>query len=163
MTCLAWQWQIYSIMAQSLNQVLLHLVFSTKDRAGYLDKPVKPLTHAYLAEIARNTGCECLRAGGMADHVHLAITLSRTITIADLVEELKKASSKWIKTKGSAYAGFAWQRGYGVFSVNPNQAKALVKYIDDQEEHHRTRTFQEEYRMFLKKYAVSYDERYVWD
>ena len=93
----------------------------------------------------------------------LAIRLSRTITIAALVEELKTSSSKWVKTQSPALAAFSWQRGYGCFSVGPSDLDALKAYIDDQENHHRTRTFQEEFRMFLKKYGVEYNEAYVWD
>jgi REP element-mobilizing transposase RayT len=119
--------------------------------------------HAYLATVARNLGCECFRAGGVADHVHLAVRLSRSVTIAALVEELKTASSKWVKTQHAALRNFAWQRGYGCFSVAPGDLENLVAYIDNQQEHHRTRTFQEEYVALLKKYGIQFDERYVWD
>jgi REP element-mobilizing transposase RayT len=97
------------------------------------------------------------------DHVHLAIQFSRMITIAALVEELKRASSKWAKTQDPALLDFAWQRGYGVFSVSPANYEALLAYIDNQEEHHRKRTFQEEYRAFLAEYRVAFYERYVWE
>ena len=150
-------------MPQSLDKVLLHLVFSTKDRFPCLGASVRPALHAYLATVSRNAGCECPRAGGVADHVHLAIQFPRTMTIAALVEELKTASSKWLKTQAPELSGFGWQRGYGVFSVGPSDLDALLAYIDRQEEHHRTRTFQEEYRAFLAKYRVEYDERYAWD
>lgn len=150
-------------MPQSLALVIVHLVFSTKDRQPLLGASVRPALHAYLATVARNAGCECYRVGGVADHVHLAIRFSRTLTIADLVEELKTSSSKWLKTQSSDLAGFSWQRGYGVFSVGPSDLDALRAYIDNQEEHHRTRTFQEEYRAFLTKYGIEFDERYVWD
>ena len=96
-------------------------------------------------------------------HVHLAIRLSRTLTIADLVENLKTSSSKWLKTQSADLAAFSWQRGYGCFSVGPADLDSLCAYIDKQEEHHRARTFQEEFRMFLKKYGVAYDEAYLWD
>jgi putative transposase len=111
---------------------------------------------------ARNLGCECFRVGGVADHVHLAIRISRTITIAQLVEELKTSSSKWLKTQSTALAAFAWQGGYGAFSIGPASLEALKRYIDTQEEHHWKRTFQQEYRRFLEPYGVDYDERYVW-
>lgn len=150
-------------MPQSLDHVLIHLVFSTKDREPYLGAAIRTPLHAYLASVARNAGCECPRVGGVSDHVHLAIYLSRTITIASLVEELKTTSSKWLKEQDMRLSGFAWQRGYGVFSVGPMDLGALVEYIDHQEEHHRTRSFQEEYRAFLTKYGVKFDERYVWD
>jgi REP element-mobilizing transposase RayT len=150
-------------MPQSLSLVIVHLTFSTKDRAACLDSVVRPSLHAYLATVSRNFGCECFRTGGVADHVHLAVRLSRTVTIAALVEELKTASSKWLKTQQAPLRGFAWQRGYGAFSVAPADLSKLVTYIDSQEEHHRTRSFQEEYRALLKKYGVEFDERYVWD
>ena len=150
-------------MPQSLANVLLHLIFSTKNRTACLDADVRPGLHAYLATVARNADCKCPRVGGTVDHVHLAIRFSRTITIAKLVEELKTSSTKWLKTQSPKLARFAWQRGYGAFSVGPADIDALLAYIDTQEEHHRTRTFQEEYRTFLKKYGVEYDERYVWD
>jgi hypothetical protein len=95
--------------------------------------------------------------------VHLAIRLSRTITIAQLVETLKTSSSKWVKTQAAPLGGFSWQRGYGCFSVGPTDVAALCRYIDGQEEHHRTRTFQEEFRALLVKYGVEFDEAYVWD
>lgn len=150
-------------MPQSLSFLLVHVVFSTKDRAPVLDASVRPALHAYLATVARNADCECYRVGGVADHVHLAIRLARTVTTAKLVEELKTSSSKWLKTQSPTLATFAWQRGYGAFSAGPSDLDVLRHYIDIQEEHHRTRTFQEEYRSFLKKYGVEYDEAYVWD
>ena len=150
-------------MPQSLALVIVHLVFSTKDRHPLIGPSVGPALHAYLATVARNAGCECFRVGGVADHVHLAVRFSRTITVADLVEELKTSSSKWVKTQSPGLAVFSWQRGYGAFSVGPSDLDALRSYIDGQEEHHRTRTYQDEYRAFLTKYAVEFDERYVWD
>ena len=150
-------------MPQSLSLVIIHVIFSTKDRCPLLDDVTRPKLHAYLATVTRNVDCECYRAGGMADHVHLAIRLARTITIADLMEELKVSSSKWMKTQSPALGGFAWQRGYGCFSIGPSDLNALESFICDQEQHHRQRTFQDEFRMFLKKYGVKYDEAYVWD
>ena len=150
-------------MPQSLSYLLTHTVFSTKDRAPALDPVVRPALHAYLATVARNVDCECFRVGGVADHVHIAVRFSRTITMAQLIEALKTSSSKWLKTQSPALAAFAWQRGYGAFSVGPSDLNALLHYIDTQEEHHRTRTFQDEYRAFLTKYGIEYDERYVWD
>jgi putative transposase len=150
-------------MPQSLAHIVVHLVFSTKERQPMLAPAVRPSLHAYLATVSRNAGCECYRVGGVADHVHLALVLSRTLTIAAMVEELKTSSSKWLKAQSPALAAFAWQRGYGVFSVGAADLAALVAYIDGQEEHHRTRSFQEEYRAFLTQHNVTYDERYVWD
>jgi putative transposase len=150
-------------MPQSLSFILIHLIFSTKDRAPILEPSVRPDLHAYLATVSRDLDCECYRVGGVADHVHLALRLSRTVTVAKVVEELKTSSSRWLKTEARELAEFAWQRGYGAFSVSPSHLEALLTYIDSQEEHHRERSFQDEYRAFLKKYGISYDERYVWD
>ena len=144
-------------MPQSLSFILIHIVFSTRDRAPLLDPTIRPDLHAYLATVARDADCECYRVGGVADRVHLAIRLSRTVTMAQLVEKLKTSSSKWLKTQ---IAEFAWQRGYGTFSVSPSDLGALRTYIDTQQEHHKTRTFQE-YRAFLQRYGVEYDERYI--
>ena len=150
-------------MPQSLSLVVIHIIFSTKGRRVLLDTDTRPKLHGYLATVARNAGCECYRAGGTGDHAHLAIRLSRTLTIANLVETLKTSSSQWVKIQSPNLADFSWQRGYGCFSVGPSDLESLCNYIDKQEEHHAMRTFQDELRMFLKKYAVTYDEAYVWD
>jgi REP element-mobilizing transposase RayT len=155
--------ETFNAMPQSLSFLLVHIVFSTKDREPVLSAAVRPALHGYLATVARGTDCECYRVGGVADHVHLAIRLARTLTTAKLVEELKTSSSKWLKNQSPTLAGFAWQRGYGAFSASPSDLEVLRHYIDHQEEHHRTKTFQDEYRAFLVKYGIEYDERYVWD
>lgn len=150
-------------MPQSLSLTLVHLVFSTKDRMPLLTPDIRPDLYAYLATIARHDDGECYRVGGVEDHVHLAVRLSRTISIADLVSQLKSASSKWLKEQSPALAKFSWQRGYGAFSIGPKDLETVTTYIDGQEEHHRTRTFQDEYRQFLRQYRIEFDERYVWD
>lgn len=150
-------------MPLSLAFVLVHVIFSTKERRTVLDGSVRPDLYAYLATITRNAGCECYRVGGVADHVHLAIRLSRTANIAKLVAELKASSSKWLKTQSPTLAKFAWQRGYGAFSVGPADLKALVQYMAAQETHHRKHSFQDEFRAFLKKYGIEWDERYLWN
>ncbi len=150
-------------MPQSLSSILLHLVFSTKDRTPWLDADIREKTHAFLAGTVRQCGCEAYRVGGVADHVHLAIRLSRTLSVADLVKEIKTASSKWIKEQSPARHDFSWQHGYGVFSLGMSQKQTLLNYIDHQEEHHRTQSFQEEYRNFLSRYGIDFDERYLWD
>ena len=150
-------------MPQSLSAVFVHMVFSTKDHEPILGETFRSNLHAYIATVARNLDCECYRVGGVADHIHLLIRLSRTITLASLVEKLKTSSSKWIKTQAFALTGFSWQRGYGVFSISPADLDDLYHYIDSQNEHHRIHSFQEEYRTFLAKYQIEYDERYVWD
>ena len=150
-------------MPQSLDNILIHLVFSTKGRIPWLDLSIASELHAYLASLVRNAGCECPRIGGVADHVHLAVRLSRTISIAALVMQLKALSSKWLKGQSPRLSNFAWQRGYAAFSVGPADLAALSAYLDNQQEHHKTRNFQDEYRALLTKCGIPYDERYIWD
>jgi len=150
-------------MPQSLSKVILHIVFSTKNREPWLKSNVRPRVHAYLATVCRDLGAELVRVGGVPDHVHIVTTLPRTVSQAQLVEQIKKASSKWIKALDARYRGFFWQRGYGAFSVSPSQLDAVLQYVEAQREHHRTRTFQEEYRELLHRHGVDFDERYVWD
>jgi putative transposase len=150
-------------MPQSLSKVIVHIIFSTKDREPWLDSDVRTRVHAYLATICRDLGAQLVHVGGAADHVHIVTTLPRTLSQAQLIEEIKKTPSKWIKTVDTRYRGFTWQRGYGAFSVSPSQLESVRRYIDGQQEHHRTRTFQDEYRALLRKHGVDFDERYVWD
>jgi REP-associated tyrosine transposase len=154
---------IIRAMPQSLSKVIVHIIFSTKDREPWLGSDIRPRMHAYLATICRDLGAELVRVGGVADHVHIVTTLPRTVSQAQLIEEIKKASSKWIKTLDARYRGFFWQRGYGAFSVSPSQLDTVVQYVEAQQEHHRTRTFQEEYRELLRRHGVDFDERNVWD
>jgi len=150
-------------MAQSLSKVLLHIIFSTKNREPWLDSNVRPRMHAYLATICRDAGADFVLVGGVSDHVHIVTTLARTLSQAQLIEEIKKASSKWVKALDARYRGFFWQRGYAAFSVSPSQLDSVLEYVNKQQEHHRTRTFQEEYRELLRKHGVDFDERFVWD
>ena len=150
-------------MPQSLANVLLHIIFSTKERAPLISPEIQDDLHAYLAQACKTCGCPALQVGGTQDHVHIACSLSRTITISKLIEEIKKSSSKWIKARDHNFGHFAWQTGYGVFSVGQSSLPELTRYIAQQQEHHAARTFQEELRAFLKKYRVEYDEQYVWD
>ena len=150
-------------MPQSLSRVIIHLIFSTKDRQPWIDPEVRPRMHAYLATVCRDLGGEVHRVGGMADHVHIVTTLPRTISQAELVEKAKTSSSAWIKTLGNTNAEFHWQRGYGAFSVSASQLEEVVRYVENQDEHHRTRTFQQEFREVLRKHNLPFDERYVWD
>lgn len=148
---------------QSLSNVLLHIIFSTKDREPWLDSKVRSRMHAYLANICRDLGATFVHVGGVSDDVHVVTTLPRTVSSAELIEKTKKTSSKWIKEIGPRYRGFFWQRGYGAFSVSTSRLQAVLKCVDTQEKHHRTGTFQEEYRALLRKHRVDFDERYVWD
>ena len=148
-------------MPQSLSKILVHLIFSTKHREPTITDELRPRLHAYLIGILNNLECPSLQTGGTADHVHILFALGRTTTVSDVVEAVKKSSSKWMKTQGVPQ--FAWQAGYGAFSVGESQAPTVVRYIQRQEEHHRRVPFQDEFRRFLEKYRVVYDERYVWD
>ncbi len=150
-------------MGQSLVKNYVHLIFSTKNRKPLIHPPVEAELHRYLGGICNTLECQVIKIGGYTDHVHILCLLSKKIALAKLLEELKSNSSKWMKTKGDAYAHFYWQDGYGAFSVNPSKTDVVVKYIANQHEHHNKKTFQEEYRTFLKKYNVAYDERYVWE
>jgi REP element-mobilizing transposase RayT len=151
-------------MPQSLAQIYLHIVFSTKDRRPLLQDPViRDEMHKYLGGICNGLDCPVLRVGGVEDHVHILCRFGRTVSIAELIKELKRASSIWVKTKGATYDDFHWQGGYGVFSVSPAHVEAVREYIANQEQHHRKVTFQEEFRRLLAKYGLEYDERYVWD
>ncbi len=151
-------------MPQSSAKVYLHVVFSTKNRAPFLtDKSLRRETHAYLAGACRKVGAPSLIVGGVEDHIHILCYMSRTMTMANFIAEIKRESSKWIKTKDSTLADFHWQGGYGIFSLSPSHLDDLRRYIENQEEHHRRESFQDEYRRLLKKYDIEYDERYVWD
>src|SRR5437667_8236897 len=150
-------------MSQSLAKNLLHLVFSTKHREPYLSASRRPAIHAYLAGIFREWESPALRIGGVDDHVHILFQLHKTLALSKIVEEVKKGSSKWIKTQAQELSSFYWQNGYGAFSVSQSNVEAVIHYIDHQEDHHRRVTFQEEFREFLRRHEIEYDERYVWD
>jgi REP element-mobilizing transposase RayT len=149
-------------MPQSLSKVLVHLIFSTKHREPSISPEIRPRLHAYIVGILNNLKSPSLQTGGVTDHVHSLFALSRSISQADLVEEVKKSSSKWMKAEGGV-PGFSWQAGYGAFSIGESQADTVIRYIQNQEEHHRKVTFQDEFRKFLERYKVEYDERYMWD
>ena len=150
-------------MPQSLSSVLVHLIFSTKNRWPFIKSKIEKELHPYMASIFRALKSPSLTIGGYDDHVHILFSLARTINIAELVEEVKTDSSKWIKTKGEQLKNFYWQDGYGAFSVNPNDVDIVKAYIENQKEHHSKKTFQDEYRELLKQFNITYDERYVWD
>jgi len=150
-------------MPQSLSSILVHLVFSTKSREPFITPKIETELHPYLATIFREHNSPSLIIDGTADHIHALFALGRTITVADLVEEVKTNSSKWIKTKGQEFRSFHWQKGYGAFSIGQSNVEQLKRYIRNQKQHHRHVSFEDEYRDFLKRYKVQFDERYVWD
>jgi REP element-mobilizing transposase RayT len=150
-------------MPQSLSKVYVHITFSTKYRLNLISDDIEESLYDYLGGICKGMECNPVKVGGYKNHVHILCLLSRKVTQMDLLEELKKRSSKWIKTKGSQYANFYWQNGYGIFSVNPAKIDRVIRYIEKQKEHHGKKDFKEEFREFLKENNVDYDERYVWD
>ncbi len=150
-------------MPQSLAYNYIHITFSNKNRKKIIRDDIKNELFDYLGGICSHLECNPIRVGGHKDHVHIFCLLSKKVPLITLMEELKKNSSKWIKTKSNFYKNFYWQTGYGAFSVSPKQTEIVVNYINNQEDHHKKKTFQEEYRAFLKEYGVTYDERYVWD
>lgn len=150
-------------MAQSLANILIHIIFSTKKRQPMILQEIMQELYSYMAGIARTYESQVHEIGGVEDHVHILVSLPRTLPLSKLVEDIKKGSSKWIKTKGSLYADFAWQNGYAAFSIGQSGYEDLRKYIQTQKDHHKNLSFQDEYRAFLKKYQIAYDEKYVWD
>ncbi|MBI5707229.1 MAG: IS200/IS605 family transposase [Armatimonadetes bacterium] len=148
-------------MPQSLSNILVHLVFSTKARDPALAPAIREELYPYLATVLKNLNCPVLQVGGVEDHVHILFRLSRTLTIAEVVEKVKSSSSRWLKSKG--LPSFAWQAGYGAMSLNEDGVAACVRYIQGQEEHHRKVSFQEEFRELLRIAGIEFDDRYVWD
>jgi putative transposase len=150
-------------MGQSLVQNYLHIIFSTKHRQPLIKAAIEQELQAYLGGVCNRLECQSIMVGGYVDHIHILCKLSKKIALVKLIEEVKSHSSKWVKTKGEEYSNFYWQDGYAAFSVNPSQVNIVINYIAHQHEHHQRNTFQDEFRAFLKKYRVDYDERYVWD
>ena len=151
-------------MGQSLVQIYVHIVFSTKDRVAFLeDVPFREQVHAYLAGICNRQECPTLIVGGVADHVHILCRLGKQLDISSLIREVKRDSSTWVKDERPSLGTFYWQSGYGAFSISPSHVSALTRYIRDQEQHHSRESFQDEFRRICAKYGVAIDERYVWD
>ena len=150
-------------MPQSFCQLYVHIVFSTKKREPYLGESIRPNVHAYMAGILNELGCSNILVGGFVDHVHCLCSLNKLEAPVKIIQELKQDSSKYVKTLDERLHTFSWQRGYGMFSVSPTHLDSVRSYIANQVEHHRVKSFQEEYREFLKRYDVPFDERYVWD
>lgn len=148
-------------MPQSLASLNLHIVFSTKDRLPFLaERDLREQMHAYLGGIAKNKGCQPLGIGGVEDHVHILVGLSRSITVADLIRDLKSNSSSWGK-KG--VPAFSWQSGYGAFTFGSRDLERERLYVRNQEQHHSKHSFQDEFREFLRESGLEWDEKYVWD
>jgi len=150
-------------MGQSLVQNYIHIVFSTKHLEHLIHPPFEKELHTYIGGICNKLESPALAVGGHTDHIHILSMLSKKIALIELLKQIKSSSSGWMKTKDSSLSKFYWQDGYGAFSVNPSETEVVINYIKNQHEHHRNKTFREEYRAFLKKYNVPYNEKYVWD
>jgi putative transposase len=148
---------------QSLSSIMLHIIFSTKHRARLIPAEAAADLHRYLAAICHAQGCPARQVGGTEDHVHICCSLARTQTCAGLVQELRTGSSKWMKTRAAPLTEFAWQNGYGAFSIDGERLNAVKEYIANQPKHHAGIGFQDEFRELLRRYGVAFDERYVWD
>ncbi len=149
-------------MPQSLFKILIHVVFSTKDRADLIAPEIEDELFKYFHGIVENNGAKLIIANGTTNHVHLLISFGKKVDIPELVGDLKRDSSKWIKREKNIH-NFYWQRGYGAFSIGQSQVGTTVKYIENQKAHHSQQDFKDEYRALLQKYEIDYDERYVWD
>ncbi|SRR6056297_889018 len=150
-------------MAQSLSKVYVHITFSTKGRLPLINEEIKSSLFEYIGGICKGLECYPVKVGGYNNHIHILCTLSRKITQMKLLEEIKKQSSKWVKTKGKDYSKFYWQNGYGIFSVNPSEIDVVIRYIENQVTHHQKISFKNEYKAFLKKYNVDFKEEFLWD
>jgi len=150
-------------MPQSLAKNAIHLVFSTKERRAYLNEAVRADLHAYMSTVLKNMDCPALIINSVPDHIHLLFLLHRTKALSNVVGDLKKTSSKWMKTKSTQLQFFTWQAGFGAFSVSESNIPAVRKYIQNQQEHHKKISFEDEFRTLLRKHRMEYDECYLWD
>ena len=150
-------------MPQSLTKVYVHLVFSTKNQINIINPDIENELHPYMAKLFRECDSPSIIINNTPNHIHNLFLLSRKFTISQVVEKVKKTSSKWIKTKGDHYKSFYWQNGYGAFSISQSHVDSVKKYISNQKLHHNMTSFKEEYIKLLEKYGIEYDERYVWD
>jgi putative transposase len=140
----------------------MHCVWSTKERRKLIDEELRERLWPLMGGIARHNGLKAIVIGGVDDHVHLLLSLPGNVPVSKAVQLIKGGSSKWVHDTFSTRKDFAWQEGYGAFSVSVSHLEATIAYIETQEEHHRRRTFQEEFIMFLQKHGITYDEKYVW-
>ena len=149
-------------MPHSYSNVMVHIVYSTKDRRPFITESIRPDLYAYTIGILNKIDCRTITIGGASDHIHALVRMSRMVSQAKMVEDMKRGSSRWIKTQGIHFQRFSWQNGYSIFSVSESQASRVEAYIDGQEEHHRKITFQDELRALLKKHNIPFDEKYLW-
>jgi len=149
-------------MSQSLSKLFVHIIFHIKKGSVEIDKTISKELYAYMGAIINDNNSIPILINGVTDHIHILCVMSKNIALSKLIEEIKRHSSRWIKTKGEQYKGFAWQGGYGAFSVSPSLHDKTKIYIERQETHHKKMTFKEEYLLFLKEYGINYNEQHLW-
>lgn len=149
-------------MAQSLSKIYIHLIFHIKTTRPIIREQEQERIHSYIGQLVNTTGCRVVQVGGPGDHVHILFLLSKNETISHVVEEMKRNSSRWIKSIDTHYGEFEWQGGYGAFSVSQSVVGKTLQYIRNQHEHHAKLTFRDEYIEFLELYGIEYDEKYVF-
>ena len=149
-------------MSQSLSQIYLHIIFHVKTTSPKIKDEHLDRVHSYIGQLVNATGSRALRVGGVEDHVHVVCTLSRDGMVSHLVEEVKRNSSRWIKSLDAHYTQFAWQGGYAAYSISQSVLDMAIKYVDNQREHHKKLSYRDEYIQFLKLYKVEYDEKYIF-
>ncbi|MBI1247718.1 IS200/IS605 family transposase [bacterium] len=150
-------------MPQSFASLYVHLIFSTKNRESWIADDWSMRLYEYISGTLRNKGCHLIIGGGMTDHIHLLVSMSRDVSLVDLVRDIKANASRWVHDSIVGCSSFAWQAGYAAFSVSQSAIPDVRAYIENQKEHHRTRSFQEEFIAFLQKHNVEYDPRYVFE
>jgi REP element-mobilizing transposase RayT len=150
-------------MAQTLVSLYVHIIFSTKNRVNLITSEIEPDLFAYVGGVLNNNKSKLIAANGTSDHVHLLISLSKNLGLSKLIGDIKRDSSVWIKKQDSQFQKFYWQDGYGAFSIGHSQIKTVKNYIAKQKIKHAKTDFKSEFRGFLRKYEMEYDERYVWD
>ena len=150
-------------MSQSLAKIIVHIVFSTKNRQPFITTPIAPKLFCYLTDVCVRINAPPIAIGGYRNHVHIALAIPRTQNVATVVKELKTNSSEWMKSQGPDCHLFHWQRGYAAFSLGESQIKQVKQYIAHQEGHHQSKTFEDEYKLLLARYNIPYDTRYIWD
>jgi putative transposase len=148
-------------MAKTYTRLLYHIVFSTKNRETWIDPVWRPELHAYMGGIIRNRKGELIAAGGIPDHIHLLVRLAADQAVSEVVRAIKAVSSSWLHERG--VMPFAWQTGYGAFTLSPSAIPSVAAYIDNQAQHHTSKTFQNEFIEMLTRQEIEYDERYLWD
>ena len=150
-------------MPQSLVKILVHIVFSAKNRADLIAPDIEPDLFAYIHGIVENNKSKMIAANGTTNHIYLLVSLGETVDVSDLIGDIKRDSTKWIKKRGAQFQDFYWQEGYGAFSIGQSQVESVVKYIANQKQHHAKQDFKDEFRKFLQSYEIEFDERFVWD